>query len=484
MSRVVVIGAGLGGLAVAARLAAQGHAVTVLEQATTVGGKLGAQTLMTADGDVTFDTGPSLLTMPHVLEELFTDTGAPLASVLELVRTTLPRARFADGTVMSSATAADEFLAALDAGQRAQWSALMRRAGRVWDVTHGPFLEAPLDGVRTLLRLALKNPRAVPLVAPTKSLRDVGRALLSDPHLRTLLDRYATYSGSDPRRAPAALVTVPWVEQTYGAWHVRGGLHRIALAVGDRATERGARIEIGADVVRIERDGARVTGVRLGDGSVVRADVVVANADAAHVYGGLIDAPATARRLRRARLSYSGFVVLLAMRGPVGTGTHEVLFPGCYDDELDALAAGQPVSDPTVYVSAPDDAAMRTGDAHPAFVLVNAPRGDQTDWDADGTAESYADRVVELMAARGIDVRDRILARAVISPADLARRTRAPGGAIYGTSSDGARAAFLRPANVSPVPGLFLVGGSSHPGGGLPLVLLSARIVAGIVGPA
>ncbi|HVU74075.1 MAG TPA: phytoene desaturase family protein [Mycobacteriales bacterium] len=482
MSRVVVVGAGLGGLAAAARLAAQGHDVTVVEQGAGLGGKLGTQMLRTDAGDVTFDTGPSLLTMPHVLEELFADTGAPLDSVLALVRTTLPRARFTDGTVMDAATTAEDFSATLDRDQRVQWAALMQRAARVWDVTHGPFLEAPLDGMRTLLRLALRTPRAVPLVAPTRSLRDVGRRHVRDPHLRTLVDRYATYSGSDPRTAPAALVTVPWVEQTYGAWHVRGGLHRIAQAVADRARERGAVIETGCEVLAIERDGARVSGVRLADGARIAADIVVANADATHVYRDLVEAPGALRRLRRAHLSYSGFVLLLAVRGAIGATAHEVLFPDDYDAELDALAAGHPVADPTVYFSAPDDEQMRTGDAHAAFVLVNAPRDGQTDWDADGLASAYADRVLDLMAARGIDLRDRIVAREVISPAELARRTRAPGGAIYGTSSDGARAAFLRPANVSPVPGLFLVGGSSHPGGGLPLVLLSARIVAGLIG--
>ena len=153
--------------------------------------------------------------------------------------------------------------------------------------------------------------------------------------------------------------------------------------------------------------------------------------------------------------------------------------------------------DPTVYISAPDDPAVRPDQDHEAwFVLVNAPRHQPdrggrsargtvgVDWDAPGLAQSYADRILAVMAARGLDVRDRVLFREVRTPADLERRTRSVGGSIYGTSSNGARAAFLRPANRSPVPGLFLVGGSSHPGGGLPLVGLSAKIVADLIGPA
>ena len=187
-----------------------------------------------------------------------------------------------------------------------------------------------------------------------------------------------------------------------------------------------------------------------------------------------------------------------------------MLFGEDYDDEFDSIFGTGPhrltgpraVPDPTVYVSAPDDPALRPSNDHEAwFVLVNAPRHvadgatdpaasrilgrpSGIDWAAPGLADSYADRVLDVMARRGLDVRDRVLWREVRTPADLERLTRSVGGSIYGTSSNGARAAFLRPANRSPVPGLFLVGGSSHPGGGIPLVGLSAAIVADLVGRA
>jgi phytoene dehydrogenase-like protein len=146
------------------------------------------------------------------------------------------------------------------------------------------------------------------------------------------------------------------------------------------------------------------------------------------------------------------------------------------------------VADPTVYISAPDDAALRPDESSESwFVLVNAPRHDPgrgVDWNVAGVAERYADRILEVMAERGLDVRARVQWRVVRTPADLERDTGSVGGSIYGTSSNGARAAFLRPGNASPLPGLFLVGGSAHPGGGLPLVALSAEIVAGLIGPA
>jgi phytoene dehydrogenase-like protein len=236
--------------------------------------------------------------------------------------------------------------------------------------------------------------------------------------------------------------------------------------------------------------GGRAAGVRLEDGEQLAADVVVANADASVVYGELVSAPWNAkplRRLRRATPSLSGFVLLLALSGrSPRPAHHRVLFPEHYDAEFDAIfgRSPRPVPDPTVYVSAPDDPALRPDGCEAWFVLVNAPRHGPVDWRAPGVAERYADDVLAVMAARGLDVRDRLLWREIRSPADLADATGAPGGSIYGTSSNGASAAFLRPANRSPLPGLFLVGGSSHPGGGLPLVGMSAAIVADLVGTA
>ena len=488
MARVVVVGAGLGGLSAAARLAALGHDVTVCEQAGEVGGKLG----WTSRDGFSFDTGPSLLTLPAVQRDLFLKTGAPLEDVLDVVPLDPVCAyRFGDGTRLevpggglpAVAAAVD---AALGPGAGAQWTGFLRRAARIWDVSREPFLENPLDGVRTLLRLA-RDLDAVRTVAPWRSLRSLGEQHLHDPRLRVLLDRYATYSGSDPRRAPAALATVPYVEHAFGAWYVRGGLRRLAEAVAERAAERGARIRTGADVAEVLVEGGRASGVRLAGGERLPADVVVSAVDAAHLYRDLLPRP----RLRPSprRRSSSGLVLLLSLRGRTpGLRHHTVLFPADYDAEFDDLAAGRPVADPTVYVSAPDDPALRPDDGHEAwFVLVNAPVHDPargTDWTAPGLADAQADRVLAVMAERGLDVRGRVLRREVRTPADLERDTRSDGGAIYGSSSDGARGAFLRPANRSPVPGLFLVGGSAHPGGGLPLVGLSARIVTELVGRA
>lgn len=513
MARVVVVGAGLGGLAVAVRLAGQGHAVTVCEQADRPGGKCGR---FTRDG-FTFDTGPHLLTLPVVYRQLFAGSGAGLGDVLDLVPVDPAfHYRFPDGVELDVPNVSRPRIAAawdeaLGGGAGADWESLLSRSGQIWDIIQQQVLASPLHGPRDLLRRS-RRVDDLRAIAPWRSLRGIGRQYLRHPHQRAVLDRYATYTGSDPRRAPAALATVPYMEQAFGAWYVRGGMYRLAEALAARAAELGVTLRTGADVVEVVLTAGRASGVRLADGEQLPADVVVANADARHLYRDLVTGPAAATALtglRRVTPSLSGFVLLLALRGRTpGLRHHTVLFTEDYDDEFDAVfgigpyrrRGPQPVHTPTVYLSSPDDPTLRPDADHEGmFVLVNAPRhvpaddpealrptplhrAAGMDWDAPGVAQAYADRVLEVMAARGFEVRDRLLWREIRTPADLARATRAPGGSIYGSSSNGAMAAFLRPANQSPVPGLFLVGGSAHPGGGVPLVALSAAIVAGQIG--
>ncbi|UWP81096.1 phytoene desaturase family protein [Dactylosporangium fulvum] len=487
MASVIVVGAGVGGLAVAARLAAAGHRVTVFEQAPVVGGKLGRHERRTAGGTFRFDTGPSLFTLPQVAAELFAATGGP--SPLDLVPLDpIVRHRFPDGSVLDS-TQGDGFAERIDeafgAEAAADWRRLWRRAGRVWAASWQHVLTSPVDSPLRMAGLAWRL-RDLAAIAPGRTLQGLGRRHLRDPRLRMLLARYATYTGADPRRAPAALLAIPYAELEFGGWYLRGGLGTLATALLDRCVAAGVRVHTGTAVGGITVTGTRASGVMLEDGTEVAADVVVANADALHVYRDLLPTPGRARRLEARSLG--GFVLLLGVHGRTpGLAHHTVLFPRDYDAEFDAIfgAPARPIDDPAVFVTSPDDPTVRPEGHEAWFVLVNAaPNGTgpaEVDWTA--VRDGYADRVLGTLAARGLDVRDRLLFRDVLTPADLAAATRSPGGAIYGTASHGLTG-LLRPPNRGPVRNLFLVGGSVHPGGGLPLVMLSAKIVADLVGPA
>jgi phytoene dehydrogenase-like protein len=318
MARVVVIGAGMGGLAAAARLAAMRHQVTVCEQAPMTGGKLGH---LTRDG-FAFDTGPSLLTLPAIYRDLFGSTGGPLEEAVELVPTDpVCHYRFADGTEIDMPNISRPRIAAawddaLGAGAGADWTRLLDRSERIWDATREPFLSSPLDGVRTLLAQARRSATC------GRSRRGAACAASAGGTCATRTSAWSSTATpptpAPTRAAPAALAAIPFVEQSFGAWYVRGGLHRLgrrAAAARVRARRRRPhrlRRRRGAGGRRPRHRGAA------GRRRLLPADVVVADADAAHLYRDLVPAPHAAAplaALRRATPSMSAVVLLLALRG-------------------------------------------------------------------------------------------------------------------------------------------------------------------------
>jgi phytoene desaturase len=296
--------------------------------------------------------------------------------------------------------------------------------------------------------------------------------------------RYATYSGSSPYRAPATLACIPHLEASEGAWYPMGGLGSLRDALVCLAARVGVEVRTACEVTAITTSGDCVTGVELLDGSRIDAEVVVANVDALHLYGELLPLPVEERRVRKAPRSTSGFVMCVGTTGRTERlAHHTVCFSSDYGREFAQLVdERRPPDEPTVYVCASSvtDPSQAPAGGQNWFVLVNVPWLDgRTDWSS--LAEPYASRAMAVLARFGIEPVGDVVHRHLVTPLDLEARTRSIGGSIYGTSSDGRRAAFLRPANRGARRGLYLVGGSAHPGGGLPLVAISARIVAELV---
>jgi phytoene desaturase len=333
-------------------------------------------------------------------------------------------------------------------------------------------------------------------ISPFTSLRSLSEKLNLDPHLKMIIDRYATYTGSDPRSAPAVLLTIAFVESTFGAWHIKGGIGQLSVALEQRCRDLGVDFQFKSLVTKIVVERNKVEGLVLSDGKTIKSDLVVSNSDAEYTFNSLIgnevsSARGERRKLKSATKSLAGFSLLLGLDNskskPVDVDHHNVYFPENYDLEFDQIFTQKvPVTDPTIYLCAPKDSSMVKGaDKDAWFVLVNAPRHEpESGWNWKDGGQEYAQKIISKMDDLGLNVTNRLDFMEYRTPADLENYAMAPGGSIYGTSSNSPVSAFLRARNRSKVKGLFCVGGSAHPGGGLPLVGISAEIVAKAIGKA
>lgn len=465
MTRAVVVGAGVGGLVAAGLLAAAGLRVTVLEAHDAPGGKAGTTRI---DG-VAFDTGPSVVTLPDVFREVLRALGQPEDAVT--FRRLAPAFRYAwpDGVVLELHHEVDATLASVRAtlgeAAAAELAAFLRYAERIWGAAGPRFVEGPAPTLSAMLSPSAW--RDVLAIDPLRTMRAGVEGHVREPHLRDLLLRYATYNGSDPRRAPATLNCIAWVELGLGGYGIDGGVAALVAALVRAGEARGVELRCGVAARGLALRGGRVVGVET-DAGVVEADAVVANVEASVALGW-------AGRSAPTPTSTSGWTAIVAT--PVAPrAAHTVVFPDRYLGEFeDLFDRARPPEDPTVYACAP-----RLAHAHPGlpdgreglFLMANAPATD-----GPVPTDALRSRVLARARAAGLVAPDAEV-RWERTPHDLAVRFPGSRGALYGAASNDPTAAFRRPANRSGVPGLYLAGGSAHPGGGLPLVALGGRAAA------
>jgi len=333
---------------------------------------------------------------------------------------------------------------------------------------------------------SLRALRHLPIRSAWGNYHETVAAHFRSPLLRQLFDRYPTYVGSSPYRAPATLAVIPYIEYAFGGWHVKGGLYRLVESLVSLARGMGVGLHTGARVERIEHEGGRVRGVQLAGGTRMACDVVVMNGDAATT-GALLGADGADGRAAdvASEMSLSGFVLLVGVgRRLPELAHHTVYFSSDYPAEFAQLFDERRFpDDPTVYVSAPsrNDPTLAPAGGETLFVMANAPAGG-AEWDDEQTALARA-RIFERLSKGGFpEIESDVVVSDVWTPRRIARDYLMPGGAIYGTNSHGWRRAFLRPPNRDArLGGLYRVGGSSHPGGGTPTVLLSAEITCELI---
>jgi 1-hydroxycarotenoid 3,4-desaturase len=480
--RVAVIGAGIGGLVAALRLASAGCAVTVVEAAATPGGKM--RTLPSVAGPV--DAGPTVLTMRGIFEAVFAEAGTRLEDHLTL--TPLPlvaRHWWQDGASLDLYSDAGRSAASIGAfaGPRAEadfrrFDARTRAAYAAFDA---PVMQAATLSPVAIARAAAGAPALWPMLMPGMTLQRYLAMQFRDPRLRQLFGRFATYVGGCPQASPAVLSLI-WQAEAAGVWAVQGGMHRLARVVADLAAARGARFRYGLAATRITEHWGRVTGVGLADGTSIAADHVVFNGDPAAICAGLLGPAAQGAVDRRgtAPRSLSARVWSFAAR-PRGRDLayHNVFFTPDPGAEFGPLSRGRAPTAASFYVCAQDRAAGALPDGPERFeIILNAPPGADPTPEEDKRCHAM---MLTTLARRGLTFDPAPDIATMATPATFARMFPASQGAIYGLSPHGLTASFRRPGAATRLPGLWLAGGGVHPGAGVPMAARSGWNAAAAV---
>lgn len=471
-TRVAVVGGGIGGLTAAGLLAKEGYSVTLFEGGSTLGGKAQA---VTVDG-LTLDTGPTLLTLPHLVRGTFEKLDAldllPPLTELEPQCTY----RFSDGcglTAYKDLERMGESACDLRPSERRGVHSFYAEAASIWRAAGEPYLEAPFHGMAGFMaRVAKRGVGAVLAGMKLGTLHELAEKHFKTDHMQQYVGRFATYAGASPYEASAAFALIPHIEHAYGVHHARGGIGALVEALGQAVRRQGVEVHLNTRA-RVERS---ADGYRVGPEKDAQAfDSVVVNAD-----------PLESLRRVDEPLALSGFVLLLEVDGRPALPHHTVLFGGDYRREFGELFKGQLAADPTVYFCNPSasDSTMAPAGRTGLFVMVNAPALPTGPAEAEQAARSW-----ELQAERAkaqmfeklyqhfpeLKGRTRVIGQR--TPVDLAAQG-APGGSIYGFLPHGRFGPFRRPRIKGSTPGLFFAGGGTHPGGGVPLVMLSGRFAA------
>ncbi len=493
--RAIVVGAGIGGIAAAIRTARLGYQVDVFEGSVGPGGKLSSFQL---EG-FRFDRGPSLFTMPQYVDELFELCEEDPRAHFDYRREEVVCRYFWPSGEQLVAYADPALFSAEAAKVFGVDSNLVSRAlaasSNKYELAGRTFLERPLHKLATWTDPSVR--RALPQLANMDLTRTMHAANVRDlghPKLVQLFDRFATYNGSNPYRAPGILTIIPTFEHLLGTFLPKGGMYDITRQLALLAERQGVRFHFNSRVKRIlseplgrRSQSGRVTGIELPDGRVEACDLLVSNADVHGFYQQLMPQARKPWLTLRQERSTSAVIFYWGVRGDFSElGLHNIFFCADYQAEFEALQTGNIADDFTIYVNVTSKGVER--EAPPGcenwFVMVNAPYQRGQDWPTI-LIRLRAAIIQRLSAKLAVNLAEHIVVEHTWTPPEIDTDTGSHLGALYGTSSNSRWAAFLRHRNESrEFENLYFVGGSVHPGGGVPLALLSARITSGLIPPA
>jgi phytoene desaturase len=485
MSRALVIGSGIAGMATAIRLRSQGWEVDVYEANSYPGGKLSAFDLQ----GYRFDAGPSLFTLPNLVEELIKSTGKEVSDYFEY-ETAQEACRYFwnDGTKLTAWSDREAFAKEVESelGEKStKVVSYLKEAAVINTNTESLFLKSSLHRLKTYF-----DPKVLPALGKMhrfhlfSSLHRVNAQRFKNPKLVQLFDRFATYNGSDPYRTPGVMQVISHLEHNVGTFYPKGGMHSITGALYKLATDIGVSFHFKAAVQRIEVKKKKVRSV-IADGKRVEADLFVSNADVYSTYRHLMpDQQAPERILNHERSSSALIFYWGVKKSFPQLGLHNIFFSDDYKKEFQKIFKDLDVAeDPTVYVNitskyTPSDA---PSDSENWFVMINVPGDFGQDW-AELTQRIRKMVIKKLNSILDVNMNDLIEAEDILDPPGIERKTSSFRGSLYGSGSNDVLSAFLRHPNFSRrLNNLYFAGGSAHPGGGIPLCLLSAEITANLI---
>lgn len=486
MSKAIVIGAGIAGIASAIRLAIKGFEVQVLEANSYPGGKLSEIQL----AGFRFDAGPSLFTMPQYVDELFQLAGKNPHDYFSYERlTAICNYFYEDGTRLTAW--ADKARFAQEIASKTNDSAesviqFLKKSEEIYSITNHVFLEKSLHKPATYLNAdTLKSLLRFPKIDPFRTMNQAVEAQFSDSRTRRFFNRYATYNGSDPYKAPATLNVIPHLEQHFGAFFPRGGMNAITDSLVMLAKDLGVQFVFNAKVDEIMLTDGKAAGVKMGNESI-SADVVVSNMDVWHTYKKLLSNHTIApQKILSQERSSSALIFYWGIKTQFPElDLHNIFFSDDYKGEFDCIWQQKTVSkDPTIYINI--SSKYKWDDAPDGsenwFVMINVPANDGQNWD-ELIAAARKNIIEKINRNLNIDLASLITCEEILDPRSIESKTSSYQGSLYGTSSNSRFAAFFRHANFSSkIKDLYFVGGSVHPGGGIPLALLSAKITVEII---
>ncbi|PWK80246.1 phytoene desaturase [Mucilaginibacter oryzae] len=486
--KALIIGAGIAGIATAIRLAVKGYQVEVYEANSYPGGKLSQ---FSQDG-YRFDAGPSLFTMPQYVDELFKLAGKEPSQYFRYQKLDeICRYFYEDGTRLTAYADADRFASEVSEKTKELSTSVeryLKNSALIYKITNHVFLERSLHLLKTYLRWdTFKSILRFGKIDPFRTMHQANQSYFKDVRMVQLFDRYATYNGSNPYQAPATLNVIPHLEQHFGAYFPEGGMYSITDSLVKLAGLLGVKFHYDTRVDEIVLNEKAVKGIKIKN-EVVETDMVISNMDVWFTYHHLLKKSPQLKpqKILSQERSSSALIFYWGIKKQFKQlDLHNIFFSADYKAEFDAIWQDKSIyHDPTVYLNI--SSKYQNDDAPKGcenwFVMINVPANIGQDWDA-LIATARKNILAKLSRLLGEDISGLIVDESILDPRSIESRTSSYQGSLYGTSSNNQFAAFLRHANKSSkIKGLYFCGGSVHPGGGIPLCLLSAKIVSEMVG--